>query len=221
MAFVPVTINASDFNANVLVGAKLFLYAADGVTPQAGYRDITGGSAHTNPVICNAGGAEVVWLDDSLTYRLILQDAAEANTYFNQEHDPSVNPTGLIIYPQAQGDQGLKTTDSPRFNVARVTALPADADDDRVTTAAFVNQQASAAQAAAISAAEADATAKANASSTLANNAQATADTADAKASSALQQLQDFGATVLASTAPIDNGDFSATTDAVDLGGFA
>jgi hypothetical protein len=60
-------------------------------------------------------GRAVVWLDDSLTYKLQLTNAAESQTYFLQDNvDPSTF-VGFIIYPAGQGDQNLSTTDSPTF----------------------------------------------------------------------------------------------------------
>lgn len=139
MAFVLTTVQASDFNNTLQAGAKLYLYAADGVTLQAGYQDKAGSTAHLNPIVCSASGQEAVWLDDTLTYRLILRDAADANTYFDQVIDPSTHPTGLHIYPAPQGDQSVKTTDNVAFaalstataNIARLTT------SERVTSAQF------------------------------------------------------------------------------------
>lgn len=122
MAYVPVTFNASDFNGTPLASAKLYLYEAGTTTPQAGYRDSTGGTAHANPVVALASGVEVVWLDDSLTYKLVLTNAAGSSTVFSQDNiDPSNYPLGLIIYPAAQGDQSTRTTDSVIFANGTIT----------------------------------------------------------------------------------------------------
>lgn len=54
-------------------GAQLFTYAAGTTTPQATFTNQGGGSANTNPVICDSSGKANVWLS-ALSYRMILKD---------------------------------------------------------------------------------------------------------------------------------------------------
>ena len=115
MPFTLVTVNAVGVNSTVYAGAKLFLYQAGTLTPQAGFVDSSGNTAHSNPVIADANGQEAVWLDRTKSYKLVLKDSTEATTLFSQDNfNPSVQ-AGLIISPQAQGDQNVGTTDSVQF----------------------------------------------------------------------------------------------------------
>lgn len=58
-----------------LAGGKLFTYAAGTTTPQATYVDSTQTTPNTNPVILNFRGEAFVWLDPTLSYKYVLQDA--------------------------------------------------------------------------------------------------------------------------------------------------
>jgi hypothetical protein len=58
-----------------LVGGKLFTYVAGTTTPQATYVDSTQTTPNTNPVILNYRGEAFLWLDPTLGYKFVLQDA--------------------------------------------------------------------------------------------------------------------------------------------------
>lgn len=64
-----------DNNGNPLFNGKLYSYVAGTSTPQATYTDSTMGTQNTNPVILNARGEANVWLDTTLSYKLVLQEA--------------------------------------------------------------------------------------------------------------------------------------------------
>jgi hypothetical protein len=63
-------------DGTALVGGKLFTYIAGTTTPQATYVDNTQTTTNTNPIILNSRGEANVWLVQSQTYKLLLQDAA-------------------------------------------------------------------------------------------------------------------------------------------------
>ena len=63
-------------NGKFLVGGQLFTFAAGTSTPQATYVDFSQTTPNTNPVILNAMGQANVWLDPSLMYKFVLQDAS-------------------------------------------------------------------------------------------------------------------------------------------------
>jgi hypothetical protein len=72
-------------NSNVpLVGGKLFTYKAGTTTKQATYTDSNQTTQNTNPIILDSRGEADVWLDTSLSYKLV---AAPAN-----DTDPPTNP---------------------------------------------------------------------------------------------------------------------------------
>lgn len=64
-----------DNNGNPLFNGKLYSYVAGTSTPQATYTDSTMGTQNTNPVILNARGEANVWLDTTLSYKLVLQES--------------------------------------------------------------------------------------------------------------------------------------------------
>jgi hypothetical protein len=66
---------ACDNSGNPLVGGQLYTYAAGTTTPIATYVDSTETTQNSNPVILNARGEANVWLDPTLSYKLVLEDA--------------------------------------------------------------------------------------------------------------------------------------------------
>ena len=65
-----------DNNGNPLSGGKLFSYAAGTTTPAATYTSSLGTTAHTNPIVLDAGGrvpGGEIWLSDNVIYKFVLQ----------------------------------------------------------------------------------------------------------------------------------------------------
>jgi hypothetical protein len=60
-------------NGQPCIGARLFTYEANTSTPKAAYHDPYYLSPHTNPIIMNDQGQNVIWLDGF--YHLRLEDA--------------------------------------------------------------------------------------------------------------------------------------------------
>lgn len=67
---------AFDNNGAPLAFGLLYSYGAGTTTPQATYTDFTGATANTNPVTLNARGECGLWLDPTLSYKLILKDSS-------------------------------------------------------------------------------------------------------------------------------------------------
>jgi hypothetical protein len=63
-----------DANGAPLAGGQLFSYEAGTVTPQATYSNATG-TTNSNPVVLDADGYADVWLDPTLAYKFVLEDA--------------------------------------------------------------------------------------------------------------------------------------------------
>ena len=63
---------AFDNNGKPLRGGKLYTYLAGSTTLAPTYTDATGAVANTNPVVLNARGEGVVYLDVDLTYKWVL-----------------------------------------------------------------------------------------------------------------------------------------------------
>lgn len=70
-----------DANGNPLAGGLLYTYQAGTTTPQATYTDSSGVTPNSNPVVLDANGEANVWLDISLSYKFILEDASGANQW--------------------------------------------------------------------------------------------------------------------------------------------
>lgn len=67
---------AIDANGLTISGAELYFYATGTTTPQAVYSDEGLTTPLTNPVVANAAGRwPVIYLDESLAYRVVLKDA--------------------------------------------------------------------------------------------------------------------------------------------------
>jgi hypothetical protein len=65
-----------DDNGNPLSGGKLFSYAAGTTTPVITYTSSLGVSAHTNPIVLDAGGrvpGGEIWLTEGVIYKFVLQ----------------------------------------------------------------------------------------------------------------------------------------------------
>jgi hypothetical protein len=65
-----------DNNGNPLSGGKLFSYAAGTTTPAVTYTSSLGVTAHTNPIVLDAGGrvpGGEIWLTDGVIYKFVLQ----------------------------------------------------------------------------------------------------------------------------------------------------
>jgi len=65
-----------DNNGNPLTGGKLYSYSAGTTTPAATYTSSLGTTAHTNPIVLDAGGrvpGGEIWLTDGVIYKFVLQ----------------------------------------------------------------------------------------------------------------------------------------------------
>jgi hypothetical protein len=74
-----------------LVGGKLYTYLAETTTPATTYSNDTG-TPNTNPIILDANGECNLYLDDSVSYRLILKDANDV-PYFDKDRIASIGST--------------------------------------------------------------------------------------------------------------------------------
>jgi len=69
-----------DNNGNLLVGGKLYTYAAGTTTPQTTYTTNVGNVAHTNPIILDSAGrvpGGEIWLTGIILYKFVLHDSLD------------------------------------------------------------------------------------------------------------------------------------------------
>lgn len=69
-----------DNNGLPLAGGQLFSYAAGTTTPQGTFADASG-TVNPNPVVLDANGYASIWLDPSLSYKIVLTDSTGATLY--------------------------------------------------------------------------------------------------------------------------------------------
>ncbi len=79
-----------DNNGNPLTGGKLYTYAAGTTTNQATYTSVSGGTAHTNPIVLDSAGrvpGGEIWLTDGLAYKFVVKTSADVTigSYDNLE----------------------------------------------------------------------------------------------------------------------------------------
>lgn len=67
-----------DNNGNPLVGGKLYAYLAGTTTATNTYSDVGLATPNTNPVILDAAGRAVIYLDPTISYKFVLTDSADA-----------------------------------------------------------------------------------------------------------------------------------------------
>jgi hypothetical protein len=92
-----------DNNGNPLSFGLLYSYAAGTTNPQSTYVDSTQTTQNTNPIQLNFRGECNLWLDPTLTYKLLLTDSV-GNTIPNWPVDnipggPFITPSGSITIP--------------------------------------------------------------------------------------------------------------------------
>src|SRR4051812_1147140 len=69
-----------DNNGAPLAGGKLYSYVAGTTTPLATCSNSTG-TANANPVVLDGNGYADIWLDPTLSYKMILKDASDATVW--------------------------------------------------------------------------------------------------------------------------------------------
>lgn len=66
--------SAEDDNGRPLSGGRLFTYQNGTTTPAVTYKDAAGTTPNTNPIILDARGEAIVFLQDTQVYRFVLQN---------------------------------------------------------------------------------------------------------------------------------------------------
>lgn len=89
-----------DANGNMLVGGKLYSYAAGTSTPLATYTDASGTTLNTNPVILNSRGEASVWLG-ATPYKFALYTAADTLVWTTDNVERFVTLSDLAAFSTA------------------------------------------------------------------------------------------------------------------------
>lgn len=140
-----------------LVGGKLFTYAAGTSDKIATWKDSSGTSQNTNPVILDFRGEANVWLDPSLTYKFVLSppDDTDPPTHpiWTEDNiagaitidDLTQQFLGRILFPRTPAeiaagvfpiDYGYST--SPYYDVRRLGALQDGSDQTAIVNQAIL-----------------------------------------------------------------------------------
>lgn len=88
-----------DNNGVPLTGGKIYSYAAGTTTPLATYTSSSGGTAHTNPIVLDAGGrvpnGGEIWIALQL-YKFVLKTSADITIATYDNVGSSFNATAII-----------------------------------------------------------------------------------------------------------------------------
>lgn len=120
-----------DGAGNPLAGGKIFTYTAGTTTPEATYTSVSGGTAHTNPIVLNSEGRVVseIWLTESVSYKFILTNSAnvQIGTYDDISGVNDLTVSG-ISWANVTGTPttlaGYGITDALSTSVAAATYAP-------------------------------------------------------------------------------------------------
>lgn len=93
-------------------GGKVFTYAAGTTTPQATYTSAAMNTPNSNPITLDGTGRASVWLDPSLSYKFVIQDAGGAAT-----------PDGTVDNVVAATGQSVSEALAVATNAAKGAAL--------------------------------------------------------------------------------------------------
>lgn len=95
-SYVSPRFSAIDSNGRPLVGGRLYTYANTTTTPQVTYKDADGLAANTNPIILDARGEAVVFLEEGMTYTWVLKTADDALVWSQDDISGATASTGGI-----------------------------------------------------------------------------------------------------------------------------
>lgn len=109
MAFKPFLLTITDANGNAASGAKAYTYTKDTTTPLAVYTDSGLGTPTANPYVANAGGQFEFYLDNSLSYTILIKDSAGAITLFEVD---SVADSDTFLIVQDATASSVATADT-------------------------------------------------------------------------------------------------------------
>lgn len=94
-------------------GATLTFYAAGTTTPQPVYSTAALVTPLTNPVVANAAGSfEPIFLDQSVSYRVILRDASNVTLFDIDRVSNALTAAeiGAVLYPRSAGEISANVT---------------------------------------------------------------------------------------------------------------
>ena len=93
-----------DNSGNSLSGGKLYSYAAGTTAPQTTYTNISGATAHTNPIILDSAGRVAtgeIWLTANQTYKFVLKTSVDV-TIATWDNIAGLNGTDLTVLAAAE-----------------------------------------------------------------------------------------------------------------------
>jgi hypothetical protein len=132
-----------DLNGNPLVAGKVYTYAGGTTTPIATYTDQTGATANTNPIILDSRGMANIWLQPTVAYKLVINDANDVLQYSTDNILVPVDnlsfgspPAIGNVAPNSGAFTTLSATQDVTFSGFGYVLMPVGATTDRPATPA-------------------------------------------------------------------------------------
>lgn len=101
-----------DANGLPLIGGLLYSYVAGTTTPQATYTDQSGNTPNSNPVVLDSSGRASIWVDPTLAYKFVLNDAL-GNLIYTVDQVSNAGSAGADTWnPDSIYSQGAIVADS-------------------------------------------------------------------------------------------------------------
>jgi len=101
-----------DNNGAPLTGGKLYTYAAGTTTPQTTYTTVSGGTAHSNPIILDSAGrvsaGGQIWVTVGVSYKFVLKTSVDVQIW-SADNITGISGAGLVENFTGTGSQTVFT----------------------------------------------------------------------------------------------------------------
>ncbi|TWI04797.1 hypothetical protein IP90_00935 [Luteimonas cucumeris] len=109
-----------DNAGNPASGFKLYTYAANTLTPQATYTNRAGTVSNTNPIILDARGEAIIYLNPEVIYDYVLHTAADVPVWTREDVSASAGDASAVAFTQSGSGAVIRTLqarllDSPLY----------------------------------------------------------------------------------------------------------
>lgn len=127
-----------DAAGNLAAGFKLYTYLTGTLTPQVTYADAGAVGNNANPIILDARGEAVIYLDPTITYRYVLTNAADVQQWLRDGVSALAGDAAAVSFLQSGTNAVARTSQSKMRDRVSVTDFTgADPTGVTVSDAAF------------------------------------------------------------------------------------